>query len=82
MLQAELQQLRTQQEAVLAEWEAERAEREADRQRFAQVHATTWGATRLADTTTPACTIATTTTSSKFYSDEYVYGCFTFYAHA
>jgi hypothetical protein len=78
MLQAELQQLQTRQEAVLAE----RAEREVERQRFAQVRATTWGATRLADTTTPACTIATTTTSSKFYSGEYECECFTFYAHA
>jgi GH24 family phage-related lysozyme (muramidase) len=39
MLQAELQQLRTQQEAVLAEREAERVEREAERQRIQALEA-------------------------------------------
>jgi hypothetical protein len=39
MLQAELQQLRTQQEAVLAEREVERVEREAERQRIQALEA-------------------------------------------
>jgi hypothetical protein len=42
-----------------------------------QVRATTWTATRLGDATTIVCS-----NSTSFYYGEYVYECFTFYAHA